>query len=336
MIVESRFPPLPWLKNRHLQTIAAASFRPSPSLRYRVERLELPDGDFVDLAWTDHEREAGTPIVVILHGLTGSIESKYARGLMNAVHALGWRAVMMMFRGQSGELNRLPRGYHSGDTGDFDYLVRELKRREPHTLLAAVGYSLGGNVLLKWLGEQGANASLQTAVAVSVPFDLALCARAIRRGFSRAYQARLLRMMRRAVRVKFRWMTMPIPLPNLRKLNDFTAFDDAITAPLHGFRNVQHYYDECSSKRYLKRIRIPTLIIHAEDDPFMTPAVVPKPNALSNKVTLELSAHGGHVGFIAARPSGRPYFWLEERIPAHLREYLPVADSLSPALAGAG
>ncbi len=336
MIVESQFRPVPWLKNRHLQTISAASLRPRPALRYRIERLELPDGDFVDLAWTDHGREPGSPIIVILHGLTGSIESKYARGLMNAVHALGWRAVMMQFRGQCGEPNRLARSYHSGETGDLDFLVRDLKRREPRTPLAAVGYSLGGNVLLKWLGEQGVNAPVETAVAVSVPFDLDLCARSINRGFSRTYQTRLLRMMRRAARVKFRWMTAPIPLPNLSKLNDFYAFDNAITAPLHGFRDVQHYYEECSSMKYLKTIRVSTLIIHAEDDPFMSPAVVPRPEALSDKIRFELSAHGGHVAFIAARPSGRPYFWLEERIPAHLREYLPIADSLSPVLAGAG
>ena len=334
MIVQSQFRPPPWLKNCHLQTIVAASFRPRPALKYRVERLELPDGDFVDLAWTDHGREPGSPIVIILHGLTGSIESKYARAIMNVVHRLGWRAVMMQFRGQSGEPNRLARSYHSGDTGDLDYLARDLKRREPQTPLAAVGYSLGGNVLLKWLGEQGAGAPVETAVAVSVPFDLDLCARSIRKGFSRTYQTRLLRMMRRAVRVKFRWMTAPIPLPNLSKLNDFYAFDNAITAPLHGFRDVHHYYAECSSMKFLKAIRVPTLVIHALDDPFMAPAVVPKPEALSEQVRLELSDHGGHVAFIGARPDGRPYYWLEERIPAHLREHLPVASTVSPVLAG--
>ncbi|MGH8459084.1 MAG: YheT family hydrolase, partial [Nevskiales bacterium] len=187
MIVESEFRPAPWLKNPHLQTIFAASLRPRPRLRLRRERIELPDGDFLDLDWADAGTRPGAPVVILLHGLTGSIQSKYARGLMRRLNALGWRPVLMHFRGASGEPNRLPRGYHSGETTDINFVAQLLQGREPRTSLAVVGFSLGGNVLLKWLGEQGHAAPVATAVAVSVPFDLRLCAAAMRQGFSRVY-----------------------------------------------------------------------------------------------------------------------------------------------------
>jgi len=322
MIIESAFQPAPWLKNPHLQTIFAASFRPRPRLQVRRERIELPDGDFLDLDWVDGDTQPGAPIVILLHGLTGSIKSKYARGLMRAFDARGWRAVLMHFRGASGEPNRLPRGYHSGETSDVDYVARLLKQREPQVPLAAVGFSLGGNVLLKWLGEQGAAAPVRTAVAVSVPFDLRLCAQAIRVGFSRVYQNRLLRLMRAAIRQKFSRIEPPFTLPELHRLRDFIEYDDAVTAPLHGFTGVDDYYDHSSSRHYLKNIRIPTLVLHARDDPFMSPDVVPNPDDLSDQVRLELSAHGGHVGFVSANGRGRPYFWLEDRIPTHLAQYL--------------
>jgi predicted alpha/beta-fold hydrolase len=322
MIIESEFRPAPWLKNPHLQTIFAASLRPSPRLSVRRERIDLPDGDFLDLDWVDGGVPAGSPIVLVLHGLTGSIKSKYARGLMRQAHARGWRAVLMHFRGASGEPNRLPRGYHSGETSDVDYVARLLRQREPQAPLAAVGYSLGGNVLLKWLGEQGAAVPVRTAVAVSVPFDLRLCAASIREGFSRIYQDRLLRLMRASVHLKFQRIEPPIPLPDLRRLRDFFEYDAAVTAPLHGFAGVDDYYDSCSSRHYLKGVRVPTLVLHAKDDPFMSPDVVPRADELSGQVTIELSAHGGHVGFVAAGARSQPLFWLEERIPAHLAQYL--------------
>lgn len=318
MIVESAFRPAPWLKNPHLQTLWAGLVRRQPDLRHRRERLDLPDNDFVDLDWTLGQ---SGPIVIILHGLTGSIESKYARGLMNAVHDMGWRAVLMNFRGQSGEPNRLPRSYHSGDTGDLNFLVTTLKAREPDTPLAVVGYSLGGNVTLKWMGEQGSHAPVVTAVAVSPPFDLAICAKSINSGLSKGYQNKLLREMRLAVETKFSHMSPPIDLPDLDELNDFFSYDDAITAPLHGFRDVDHYYEESSCAKYLKDIQIPSLVIHAIDDPFMSPVIVPTERMLSKAVTLELSRYGGHVGFVAADRMARPLYWLEQRIPDYLKAF---------------
>lgn len=329
MATVSPFKPPRGLANPHLQTIIAGALRPLPPLRHRIERLELEDGDFLDLVWCDANSRPGTPIVILLHGLGGGIESRYARGMMNALRACGWRAVLMLFRGQGSEPNRLPRSYHSGETGDICHVIETLRRREPGTPLAAVGYSLGGNVLVKYLGEQGSATPLCAAAAVSVPFDLAACATAIRTGFSRNYQRKLLKAMSFAVERKFRSLQMPLPQPDLKQLKDFFAFDDAVTAPLHGFRDVHHYYAESSSGQYLHRIRIPTLIIHALDDPFMSPDIVPRPEQLAPSITLEVSDHGGHVGFIGRRESGRPYFWLESRIPEYLRGHFPSSESLS-------
>lgn len=322
MIIKSEFRPAPGLRHAHLQTLAAALLRPSPRLSLRRERFELPDGDFLDLDWSEAGTRADAPLVILLHGLTGSIRSKYIRGLMRRLNAHGWRAVLMHFRGASEEPNRLPRGYHSGDTGDINTFIRWLQQREPRTPMAVVGFSLGGNVLLKWLGEQGSEAPIRTAVAVSVPFDMQLCAEAIRQGFSRIYMNRLLREMRARLRQKFSQMEPPFPLPDLDELRDFIQYDDAIIAPLHGFANAQDYYSRCSSRYFLKDIGVHTLVLHAEDDPFMSPQVVPREEELSSSVTLELSAHGGHVGFITLDRSGLPAFWLESRIPQHLSQYL--------------
>lgn len=319
MLVTSNFQPAAYLRNAHLQTLFAALARPSPALTTVSERLELPDGDFLDLAWLPG---GDGPIVIVLHGLTGSIESKYARGLLAQLQALGWRGVLMHFRGASGEPNRLARGYHSGETGDFDFLVKRLRCKYPGTPLAAVGYSLGGNVLVKWLGEQAENSGLKAAVAVSVPFDLSLCAHAINAGLSRIYQARLLQAMRQIAREKFTAIEPPFALPDLDALQDFFAFDDAVTAPLHGFADVHDYYTQASSGQYVHAIKTPTLILHALDDPFMTPAVVPDKASVPAAVRLEVSAHGGHVGFVAADRLGRPSYWLEQRIPAFLREQI--------------
>lgn len=323
MIVESSFRPAPWLKNPHLQTIIAGRLRPQPKVDIRRERIELPDGDFVDADWQARPEEIpGSPIVVVVHGLGGSIESRYARAMLHALRARGWRAVLMHLRGASGEPNRQARGYHSGDTADVGFFIDLLHQREPDTPLAVIGYSMGGNILLKLLGERGDDLPLTTGVAVSVPFDLALCAKAINQGFSRIYQATLIASLRELAEAKFRDMTPPINLPELASLKDFYAFDDAVTAPLNGFASAQDYYDTCSSRRFMHRIKLPTLVVHAKDDPFMSAEVIPTDQELSPSVRLELSDHGGHVAFISAGRAGRPQFWLEERIPEWLDGFL--------------
>jgi predicted alpha/beta-fold hydrolase len=284
----------------------------------RHERLELPDGDFLDLDWTAGERG---PIALVLHGLEGSSASHYASGLLAAIVRQGWRGVVMHFRGCGGQPNRLARSYCAGDTADIGHVVDWLHWREPAAPLAAVGYSLGGNALLKWLGKTDIDPPLHAAVAVSVPFLLDTCARRLGRGFSRLYQFHLLRELRCSYRQKFHYRSDgPVRLDELAALQDFYAFDDRITAPLHGYAGVHDYYARASCRPYLQRIRIPTLILHALDDPFMLPDAVPAAAELAASVHLELSHHGGHVGFVAGRWPWRAEYWLERRIPAFLAE----------------
>lgn len=311
-----------------MQTLWPNLLRRAPRPSLRRERLELPDGDFLDLDWTE-PREG--PLVLVLHGLEGSIESHYAAGLIHALVAAGFQAALMHFRGCSGEPNRLARSYHSGETEDLGRLVQVLTQRFPGRSLAAVGYSLGGNVLLKWLGEQGEAAGLQQAVAVSVPFDLGRCAERLERGFSRIYQGHLLRRLKRSVQRKLRRVEIPVDLARIARARSFREFDDCVTAPLHGFVDAEDYYLRCSSRPFLIRIRVPTLILHAADDPFMASDVVPGEDELSDSVTLELSREGGHVGFVSGTVPLRAHYWLETRIVDHLRAAFRSAERETPA-----
>lgn len=311
-----------WLPSGHAQTLWAALARRRRPPPHRQEQLELPDGDFVDLCWMPGD---SGPIVIVLHGLEGGIASPYASGILTAIAACGWRAVLMHFRGCSGRQNRHDRSYHSGDTGDVAFLVAELRRRHPGTPLAAVGYSLGGNALLKYLGETGSGSGLAGAAAVSVPYLLADGAGRLDRGFSRLYQWNLLRSLQRKVAAKFRGReraVLNLDAGDIRGLDTFWKFDDAVTARLHGFRDVHDYYARSSSRQYLGRIRTPTLLIHALDDPFMTPAVLPSPGELAGMVQLEVHGRGGHVGFVGGNGPWAPRYWLEERIPDFLRTHI--------------
>jgi uncharacterized protein len=315
MITASAFRPAWWLPGAHLQTLYPSIFRKRTNPHLTRQRMELPDGDFLDIDWTD---DAGGMLVLVLHGLEGSIESHYAGGLLSRLQREGWYAGLMYFRGRSGEVNRLPRSYHSGDTADLDYVIKALRTAYPHRRIAVIGISLGGNVLLKWLGEHGSNAPVRTAIAVSVPFDLDSAARRLERGFSRVYRNHLLGKLRQSIIAKSVRHKPPLPLHELGRLRSFHAFDDAITAPLHGFADVGDYYSRSSCKPFLKSIGIPTLILQARDDPFLPADALPGENDISPSVTLELSDHGGHVGFVAGTCPHAPVFWLEQRIAAHL------------------
>lgn len=315
MLAPRDYAPAPWLPGPHLPTLWASLCRRVPPIALEFERVELPDGDFLDLAWTP-PRDA--PVVLVLHGLEGSHRSSYARALLAALHDAGYRGVLMMFRGCSGEPNRLARGYHSGDTGDLAHVVALLTARHGRPPFAAVGYSLGGNVLLKWLGETGDACPLATAVAVSVPFDLAACATKLARGASRLYQRHLVTSMQRAFIAKFGTGTNPLGIDDVRRLDSFWAFDDQVVAPLHGFRDAPDYYARSSSRQYLARIAVPTLVLHAADDPFVPREAVPTAEELAPAVTLELAARGGHVGFVTGAVPGRARYWLEPRILAAL------------------
>lgn len=311
MIVESDFRPPRWLTNPHLQTLWPVLFRRRPKLRLRRERLELPDGDFLDLDWTE-QREG--PLVVVFHGLEGSVRSHYANAMLRALMRGGLSAVLMHFRGCSGEPNRLPRSYNMGETGDIAQVVGLLAARFPGRPLFAIGYSLGGNALLKWLGETGEANPLAAAVAVSVPFNLFHAAQRLDSGAARLYQWHLLGKLKQSVARKQSLRNLNHHLPRLDTLRNFTQFDDAVTAPLHGYRDVSDYYTRAVCTPYLAHVRRPTLIVHAVDDPFMYPHSVPGADALAPSVHLELAAHGGHVGFVERPFQPRGPWWLERRI----------------------
>lgn len=317
-IVRSDFRPHPLLRNRHLQTLFPALLRPLPKLMLRKERIELPDGDFVDLGWAGEHNTRG-PIAVLVHGLTGGFESKYLRGFAQQVIRKGWRVAALQLRGGGLEPNRVARMYHQGDTADLRHVWALLHQRESETPLATVGWSLGGNVVLKALGEEGAESHIAFAAAVCPPFRLRECAEHLRQGFSRRYQARLLREL--GEHISRKQVTAPAPahvnIADALKARDFFEFDDAWTAPLNGFRDADDYYSQSECGPFLRSIGRPTLIVHAKDDPFMGPNILPRVEDLSPYVTLELPETGGHVGFISAGRYGQPTFWLER----HLAEY---------------
>lgn len=316
-IRRSDFRPAAWLRNRHLQTIfpslpVARPARP-PLTR---ETLELPDGDVTVVDWLvdSGETDDASPLLVILHGLEGSAKSSYCRQLLNVAAQAGWRAAVLHFRDCGDYRNRLPRRYHAGETNDIRYFLHKLRTDGHRGPLMAAGYSLGGNVLLKYLGESGVDTPLLAAAAVSVPLNLHVSARELTRGFSRVYQLYLLRRMKQSVVRKFNRHTAAFDWERAMKASTFAEFDDAVTAPLHGFANKDDYYDRCSSTHFLAGIERPTLIINALDDPFMSADVIPPEERVSDKVTLEISDHGGHVGFIDGGPPWQPSFFLPRRI----------------------
>ena len=325
MIIKTAFKPAWWLNNPHLQTLYPALLRKvSESPAARRERLETPDHDFIDIDWCGAGRG---PLVILLHGLTGSSQSSYIKGLQHRLSMLGLRSAVLNFRGCSGEPNLTARCYHSGETEDIHFLYRTLRRREPETPMAAIGFSLGGNVLLKWLGEQGRRLSLFAAVAVSVPLVLSVCATQLDSGFSRIYRKNLIRELKQYLKIKHRNLKHGgnnqefekiERLGDLSDIESFWQYDDRVIAKLHGFEDVRDYYRRSSSRQFLKNIAVPTLLIQSDDDPFMTPAVIPDASELSPAVDLEITHGGGHVGFVSGNIPCKPQYWLDQRIPEFL------------------
>ena len=323
--MSTTFKPAWWLPGPHLQTLWNPLWRKPPPLQRERERLWLEDGDFLDLDWHGrHDPKA--PLVLVLHGLTGSSKSLYVLGLQQALAARGWASVALNWRGCSGEPNLLARGYHSGASEDLAATVRHLRAQRPMAPLYAVGYSLGGNVLLKYLGESGGASQLRGAVAVSVPFRLDQCADRLGQGFSRIYQAHFMNEMVAYVKTKQRLFAhrgMADRLAALDQLGpldgmrSFWDFDGRVTAPLHGFRDAADYYLRSSSRYFLGRIDTPTLIVQAADDPFVFRHSLPETDELSTCTQFELHEHGGHVGFVEGSPR-RPGYYLERRIPQWL------------------
>jgi hypothetical protein len=304
-----------WLPGGHLQTIYPALFLRGPRPVYRRERWKTPDGDFVDADWLDGEPRS--PLVVLFHGLEGSSHSHYATSLMRHLRALGWRGVVPHFRGCSGELNRLPRAYHSGDADEIGWMLREVATRCSCGPVYAAGISLGGNALLKWLAGSGAQAAalVEKAAAVSAPMVLQAAGDGLARGFNRVYTRHFLRPLKRKSLAKLALFPGLYDANAVRRARNLRQFDDVVTAPLHGFRDADDYWARASSKPDLGKIAIPTLIVHAHNDPFLSGGHLPDPAQLPACMSLEVSAGGGHAGFVSGPWPGR-LDWLPKRLTA--------------------
>ncbi|RLA00860.1 MAG: hydrolase [Gammaproteobacteria bacterium] len=324
MIIKSKFRAPWWLKNYHLQTIWSSKIRQTSKLATRHQRLELDDGDFIELEWlTPLKVDTDAPILLLLHGLEGSIDSSYIQGILQVSQSQSWNTVVMHFRGCGKEMNRLARSYHSGETDDLQQVLEVLKEQYPKSKILAAGFSLGGNVLLKYLGERQ-QSLIDCAAVVSVPFLLGKCASRLDQGFSRFYRYLLLKDLRQKTNQKLTLQPNCLQLSKteVTKLNTFYDFDDKVTAPLHGFNGAQDYYQQCSSHKFLTGIRQPTLILQAADDPFMTSDVIPNEDEISDAVTLEISSEGGHVGFVTGKFPWRASYYIDSRIPAWFEDQL--------------
>lgn len=294
-----------WLPGGNLQTLYPALLARRPAVIYRRQRWDTPDGDFIDLDWAEHQdcglriEGRGRPLLALFHGLEGSSNSHYARALMHEATQRGWRGVVVHFRGCSGELNRLPRAYHSGDSIEIDWILRRLRERHATGPLFAAGVSLGGNALLKWLGEQqtGACTIVQGAGAISAPVDLHAAGHALEQGFNMAYTSNFLATMKRKSLAKLRIHPGLFDENRLRAARTLREFDDLVTSRLHGFKNVDDYYTRASSKPLLAQIAVPTLLLNARNDPFLPESALPDAGMLSAAVTAMFPDEGGHVGF---------------------------------------
>jgi predicted alpha/beta-fold hydrolase len=316
-------PPL-WARHRHVQTLAGKFLRPSPAVPLRRERWQTPDGDDLLLDFAD-EGLAGAPLVLLLHGLEGSARRPYALISYAALRRHGVAAVGLNFRSCGGEPNLLPRSYHSGETGDPRWVLERLREGAPDRPLGALGFSLGGNVLLKLLGDAGESARslVRAAAAVSVPFDLSAGSDELESGpVVRAYARHFLRSLVDKVVAKGALVAPRVDLGSVRAARTMREFDHRATAPLHGFPGAAEYYAASSSAAVLAHIRVPTLVLHSRDDPFLPRAAVPEVALAGNPaITPVVLDRGGHVGFVEG-PPWAPRFWAEEEAARFLAERL--------------
>lgn len=326
--IEKNFKPAWWLPEGHTQTLWR-KFTANDEVLHRRERIELSDGDFIDIDWCEESSvsslpvETGSGIIVIVHGLCGCSSSPYVVALQKLLARSGKRSVAMNFRGCSGEINNLARAYHSGVSEDLNEVYIRLRANYPNEKFMFVGYSLGANVLLKWLGEQEPDDRITKAVAVSTPFQLDECSKAMLKGPSRFYGSYFVKHLRNDVITKMddfkkrglqeQYDTLA-RLGNLDRIHSLMQFDDLVTAPLHGFENADDYYKKCSSAQFLRHIKTDTLLIQSKNDPLIPASALPSASSLSASVRMELSSKGGHVGFISSDKEN----WLEKRIAGHL------------------
>ncbi|MEJ2181047.1 MAG: hydrolase [Gammaproteobacteria bacterium] len=333
MIIQSAFRPPLTIRNRHIQTILPFFIKAKNNIPYQKQRLELPDGDFVDVFWCDSQSASeqptlsnSQPIAIVLHGMGGCFQSHYIPGMIRTLLNQGYRVAFLHARGCSGEVNRLPTTFHAADTSELDFLVQTIMQQHPDAPIAAVGFSLGGSILLKWLAETGNTRLLSAGVALSVPFDLSATAQSLNQGFSQTYQTYLLQNLKSLAIEKLRAHPAPLNTQQIKAIKSLREYDNLMTAPINGFGNVDNYYGIASCRQYLGEIKTPTLILNAVDDPFIPEYSIPESAALSKPVTLELSRHGGHVGFVANifMPNFR-YFNLRasQYLHSHISQYKP-------------
>lgn len=300
----------PWyLGNGHVQTIWPILYRPRPEVRYERERIETPDGDFLDLDWSTVD---GERLVIVCHGLEGCSAGIHELGMVSAFNAAGWDAVVLNFRGCSGEMNRTLRFYHSGETEDLRLVVAHAAAR--YREIGLTGFSLGGNVVLMYLGKvpAGVHPAVAGAAVFSVPCDLGASARHLEQPANIIYLRRFLRHLSNKVRAKARLMPDVLDVSGIEQLRNFRQFDDRYTAPIHGFPDAETYWRECSSARYVTNIRVPTLLVSSLDDPFLPPSCYPTEQATRSECFfLETPKSGGHNGFMVRGSHNRT--WAEER-----------------------
>ena len=315
-IVQSLFRPPLFLRNGHVQTILPVLLPRMFKLSYERELLELPDGDFLELDWS---RRGSRRLAIVSHGLEGGTNGGYVRGTVAAMNAAGWDAVAWNFRGCGSGLNRLVRFYHSGDSADLRSVVDHASSSYDSVVL--IGFSLGGNITLKYLGEEPPNSKVIAATTVSVPVDLTSSARVLDERISnRLYLRRFISSLVAKVEAKARHFPEELDIEGARGIRTFQEFDNRYTAPIHGFRDAAEYWKRSSSRQYLPAISIPTLLLSARNDPFLTPECFPDPEAqASSQLYLEAPESGGHVGFLDLANGLEP--WSERRVVAFLREH---------------
>lgn len=301
-----------WLPGGHLQTIYPATCIVKPKVSYRRERWNTPDDDFIDIDFVDGK--PGQPFIVLFHGLEGSSDSHYSRALMAHVASLGWSGAVPHFRGCSGEPNQAPRFYHSGDAAEVNWIIRRLaaRHKESASKFYAAGVSLGGNALLRWLGESQHQAEIvDAACAISAPLDLAGGGAALSRGLNMIYTRMFLQTLKPKCLHKLKQYPGLFDRDTMLRARTLYEFDNIVTAPLHGFRDTDDYWHRASAKHVLSDITVPTLVLNAQNDPFLPPQHLPR--AASPRVTLDYPEHGGHVGFAVGGPPGR-LNWLPQRM----------------------
>ena len=312
-----KYQPAWWLRNPHAQTLWGRFARRRPRIPTTTECIRASDGDNIEL----HHLEPAHPTaprVLLLHGLEGSARSHYVGGFLSEARARDWGASVLVFRGCGTAPNVAPRFYHSGETTDLASAFARLRERWPESVWCCAGVSLGGNVLLKWLGECGVSvdARIRAAAAVSVPFDLEAGARRISQGLSRVYDRSFLNSLRQKALAKLVRFPDLFDRLTLERARTVYEFDDAVTAPVHGFASAREYYGRSSSLQFLGGIRVPTLLVSAEDDPFLPAEVLSRVAAIaehSSRLTAEFHRSGGHVGFVGGRFPWRPTYHAERR-----------------------